>query len=126
EGSGYYLHIEPSEVFLGGGIYIPDSDQLKRIRKAIASKPQDFLAVVRNPSLKRMFGSIEGDRLRRIPQGYDPGDPMADWLRLKQFFVGASFPVGKCHSPRFVDEVAKGFRVATPLVRFLNKALADS
>src|SRR3990172_12590450 len=38
EGSGFYLHIEPGEVFLGAGLYMPGSDQLKAIRKAIVEK----------------------------------------------------------------------------------------
>jgi uncharacterized protein (TIGR02453 family) len=123
EGSGYYLHIDPSEVFLGGGIYMPDGDQLKRIRKAIAERSDEFLSIVKAPSFKRRFGKIEGEQLRRVPQGYDPEHPMADWLRFKQFFVGASFPVARCHSAQFVDDVAKAFQTATPLVRFLNSAV---
>lgn len=123
EGSGYYLHIEPAEVFLGGGIYMPDGDQLKKIRKAIAGNPDEFLAIIKNPRLKRTFGKLEGEQLRRVPRGYDPEHPMADWLRFKQFFVGSSIAVSKCHSPKFVNEVARAFETATPLIRFLNEAL---
>lgn len=123
EGSGYYLHIEPTEVFLGGGIYMPDGDQLKKIRKAIAANPDEFLDVINDPRLKRTFGKLEGEQLRRVPRGYDPEHPMADWLRFKQFFVGSSFAVSKCHSPKFVIEVAKAFETATPLIRYLNNAL---
>src|SRR3972149_10768324 len=31
-GSGYYLHIEPGECFVGAGIYMPDGEMLKSIR----------------------------------------------------------------------------------------------
>ncbi|MEX1140088.1 MAG: DUF2461 domain-containing protein [Bacteroidota bacterium] len=123
EGSGYYLHIEPGEVFLGGGIYMPDGDQLKKIRKGIVGKPDEFLSIVKDPILKRTFGKLDGEQLRRVPRGYEPEHPMADWLRFKQFFVGSSFAVSKCHSPKFVSEVAKAFELATPLIRFLNKAV---
>jgi len=50
EGSGYYLHIEPGEVFIGGGIYMPDNDQLKKIRSAIADHSGQFLSIVRTRS----------------------------------------------------------------------------
>jgi len=123
EGSGYYLHIEPGEVFLGGGIYMPDGDQLKKIRKAIVEMPGEFLAIVKNSTLKRTFGKLEGEQLRRVPRGYDPEHAMADWLRFKQFFVGSSFAVSKCYSVKFTDEVARAFKIATPLIRFLNEAL---
>lgn len=123
EGSGYYLHIEPAEVFLGGGIYMPDGDQLKKIRKAIAENPDGFLSVINSSQLKHTFGKLEGEQLKRVPRGYDPEHPMANWLRFKQFFVGSSFAVSKCHSPKFVNEVAEAFETATPLIRYLNEAL---
>ena len=59
--AGYYFHIEPGEVFLGGGIYMPDSGQLKKIRAAIANRSEEFSSIVDNKSFKRKFGGLEGD-----------------------------------------------------------------
>lgn len=123
EGSGYYLHIEPGEVFLGGGIYMPDGDQLKKIRKAIVSQDDKFVAIVTGRQFKKQFGGIEGEKLQRVPQGYPPDHPMAEWLKHKQFFVYAQWPESKSHQRSFVKEVAKVFEDATPLVRFLNNAM---
>ncbi len=123
EGSGYYLHIEPGEVFYGGGIYMPDGDQLKKIRKAIAERREEFLDIIGDKTFKRSFKKIEGEKLQRVPQGYEPDHPMADWLKLKQFFVGASLSEETCRTPRFVNVIARGFETATPLVKFLNNAL---
>lgn len=123
EGSGYYVHIEPGEVFVGTGIYMPDSDQLKKIRKAMATYPGEFLSIVHNPGMKRMMGGIEGEKLQRVPKGYEPDHPMAEWLKLKQFFVGRSLPAKACHSKTFVSQVARSFEAASPLVNFLNNAL---
>src|ERR1700741_1275629 len=39
ESAGYYVHIEPGEIYLGGGIYMPSGPQLKKIRSAIAKQP---------------------------------------------------------------------------------------
>lgn len=124
EGSGYYLHIEPGEVFLGGGIYMPDSDQLKKIRRVIADQSRRFLLIVEDRKFKRRFGKIEGEKLRRVPQGYEPDHPMAEWLKYKQFFVGSGWPEARCHRRAFVNEIAKAFEDATPLVRFLNEAMS--
>ncbi|MBI2619103.1 MAG: DUF2461 domain-containing protein [Ignavibacteriales bacterium] len=124
EGSGYYLHIEPGEVFVGAGIYMPLGEQVKKIRAGIANRDSEFLRLVRDPRLRRMFGELEGDQLRRVPQGYGADHPMADWLRYKQFFVGISWPVSRCYSPRFTREIARAFATATPLVRFLNNAIS--
>ena len=123
EGSGYYLHVEPGEIYLGGGIYMPDGDQLKRIRRQIAEQQDEFIIIVKNRDFRRLFGTIEGDRLQRIPPGYPADHPMAEWLKLKQFFVGLSWPEKKCYSRSFVDDAARVFERATPFVKFLNEAL---
>ena len=123
EGSGYYLHIEPGEVFLGGGIYMPDGDQLKKIRKAIADQPERFLSIVGQKNFKKVFGKLQGEKLQRVPQGYEPDHPMAEWLKHKQFFVWVEWPETKCLREKFVEDVAGVFKSATPMVRFLNEAM---
>jgi len=122
EGSGYYVHIEPGEIYVGGGIYMPDGDQLKKIRRAISEKDDEFLSIVKNRKFAKLFGKIEGDALKRIPQGYEDGHPMSEWLKLKQFFVGVEWKEGRCYRAGFVKEVAEVFETASPLVEFLNEA----
>ncbi len=122
-GSGYYFHVEPGEVFIGGGIYMPDSGQLKGIRRAIAQHADEFLSILGNRTFKKQFGKLEGDRLQRIPKGYDETHPMAEWLKLKQFFVGKSMAESSCHRPVLVETVATLCKDAAPLVKFLNRAV---
>lgn len=122
-GSGYYFHIEPGEVFFGGGIYMPDSDQLKGIRAAIAHHGEEFLAILNNRRFKKRFGKLEGNTLRRIPKGYDESHPMAEYLKFKQFFVGVALPESTCTKASLVDTVAAIAKDADPLVKFLNRAV---
>jgi uncharacterized protein (TIGR02453 family) len=122
-GSGYYLQIEPGEFFVGGGIYLPDGDQLKKIRKAIAARGEEFLSIVENRQFKKRFAPFGWTKLQRIPKGYDENHAMADWLKFKQFFVGVSFPESRCYSESLIDEAAGICEEASPLVRFLNKSL---
>jgi uncharacterized protein (TIGR02453 family) len=123
EGSGYYLHIEPGEVFLGAGIYIPDNDQLKKIRKALDIKAIEFLRIIKKTRFKKLFGLPDGNKLQRVPQGYPADHPMAEWLKLKQFFVGVEYDDKICRTSDFISTVSIVFQTATPLVRFLNNAL---
>jgi uncharacterized protein (TIGR02453 family) len=123
EGSGFYLHIEPDEVFLGGGIYMPDGDQLKKIRRAIVGQPERFLSIMGQKDFKKAFGKLQGEKLQRAPQGYEPDHPMAEWLKYKQFFVWVEWPESKCRREKFIADVARVFESATPMVRFLNEAM---
>lgn len=119
-GSGYYVHIEPGECFVGAGTYMPDGPQLKHIRNALSNNGRSFLSIVKNRTFTRRFGTIKGERLIRMPKGFDEEDPMAEWLKLKQFFVGASLPESACHTASFLPKIVSHFEVAAPFVRFLN------
>ena len=123
EGSGYYLQIAPSEVFLGGGIYIPDGDQLKSIRHAISAQSEEFLRIIKNTAFRKQFGALEGNRLQRVPTGYSTEDSLAEFLKLKQFFVGLQFKDDDCEDEQFVNLCLKVCKTAAPFVDFLNKAV---
>jgi uncharacterized protein (TIGR02453 family) len=122
-GSGYYIQIEPGEFFVGGGIYLPDGDQLKKIRNAIATHGEEFLSIVENRRFKKRFAPYDWSKLQRVPKGYNANHPMADWLMFKQFFVGVSLPESKCYHESLLDETAQICEEAAPLVRFLNRGL---
>jgi uncharacterized protein (TIGR02453 family) len=123
EGAGYYVHVAPGEVFIGGGIYMPDNDQLKKIRKAIAERSDDFSAVLNDKKFKKMFGSLQGEKLSRMPKGYAENHPMVEWLKFKQFFVGFEWKEELCYKKEFLKKSAEAFKVCTPLIRFLNEAM---
>jgi uncharacterized protein (TIGR02453 family) len=121
-GSGFYLEINPDECYCGGGIYLPDGDQLKKIRKAIANRGEEFLEIVEDRGFKKKFAPFDWAKLKRVPQGYDQLHPMAEWLKYKQFFVGCGWPVARCSRPSFLEDIAGTCEQAAPLARFLNSA----
>lgn len=123
ESAGLYVHIEPGEVFLGGGIYMPDGAQIKMIRSGVASRSKEFLAIVEGKGFRKRFGALRGDRLSRAPLGYPPDHPMIEWLRWKQYFVAEEWPEKSSAGKDFVRKVAESFSVMMPLVNFLNAAL---
>jgi len=123
EGAGYYLHLEPGEIYIGGGIYMPPNRQLRAIRRAIAERSEEFLRIIEAASFRRRFTEIEGDKLQRVPQGFDSNHPMADWLKFKWLYAGVTWPEEKCLTSDFPIEAAKLYRQVTPLVRFLNSAI---
>jgi|ERR1041384_1186393 uncharacterized protein (TIGR02453 family) len=121
--AGYYLHIEPGQVFLGGGMYMPDSNQLKNIRGAISDHQSKFRSIVEDKSFKKKFGGLEGEKLKRNPLGYSADHPMIEWLKYKQFFSGVEWEEKSCYSPRMVGSVVDVYKGLLPLIRFLNEAM---
>lgn len=121
--AGYYLHIEPGETYLGGGIYMPESSQLRVIRKAMDNESDRFLSILEDDNFQKAFGTLEGDKLSRVPRGYPVDHPLAEYLKYKSVFVGATFSESACRKREFVAQAARVFETVSPLVQFINDAL---
>ncbi len=123
DSAGYYVHIEPRAVYVGGGIYMPDGDQLRRLRRAIADRAGEFRSIVQSRTFTKHFGGIEGEKLQRVPRGFEGDHPMAEWLKHKQIYTGAEWGEKECYSRDFVKKLAKAYKDLYSFIRFLNKAL---
>ncbi len=121
--AGYYVHIEPEGIYAGGGIYMPDGGQLKKIRKAIAENGREFLAIVEGKKFRKTFGTLEGNKLQRAPLGTPVDHPMIEWLKYKQFYAGVEWKAERSGSARFVQDLVGVYEELLPLIRFLNASL---
>jgi uncharacterized protein (TIGR02453 family) len=124
EAPGLYVGIQPGEVFIGGGVYMPSSDQLKAFRKSMVDHPDDFLAVINDRRFKREFGSIQGEKLAKAPLGYPRDHPMIEHLKHKQFYVGKEYSdESMVLKPGFLKLVVQVFTDTMPFVRWLASAM---
>lgn len=121
--AGFYIEIDPEGVYAGGGIYMPNGQQLKKIRRAIAEQSERFLAVVDGGPFKKTFGTLEGAKLQRAPLGFPADHPMIEWLKFKQFYSGVELKTDVCYSAKFVMRLVALYEGLYPMVRFFNEAL---
>jgi len=119
---GYYLHIDPQEVFLGVGIWHPDSHTLRSIRDAIDQEPTAWKRAVKNKAFRNQF-DLAGDRLKRPPQGYSADHPLIDDLKWKDFIGVCSLDHEDILLPSLVQETTQAFRAAKSYMAFLCRAI---
>ncbi len=119
---GYYVHIAPGEVFLGAGMWRPDSDSLRKIRERIAAKPAEWRRAVGGAAFKRQF-TIAGESLTRPPRGFDKDHECIEDIKRKSFIAVRDLPAEAPLSKGFQRTVESSFRNAEPLMRFLCKAV---
>lgn len=118
---GYYLHIEPGKSFLAGGIYMPESAVLKEVRKEISLYGDSFLKILNNKDFKKHFPELDQDeKLKKIPQGFEKEDPMADYLKLKNFIVIYQLKDEEVLDQNAVKNMNKIFTLIKPFNDFLN------
>ena len=119
---GYYVHIAPDEVFIGVGMWRPDSGALSAIRDRIVARPAEWQRASRDASFRRHF-KLSGESLTRPPRGYDKDHEHIDDIKRKSFIavrnLAADAPLGQ----GFQKTVEASFRSGEPFMRFLCKAV---
>lgn len=121
---GFYLHLAPDEIFMGAGLWRPPSPALAKIRHAIDKKPKQWQAAKDDPGFTKAIGHLgEGNPLTRAPKGYDEDHPMIEDLKKRSFFMVTQGTHKQAARPDFVARVAAIFQDASPVVRFLTRAV---
>lgn len=114
---GFYLHLEPGDCMGGGGLWHPDAPALQKVRDRIVKCTKEWKTVVDGKI------SIDGDRLKRPPAGYDPEHPFVEDLKRKDIYTMTQFSEREVCAPDFLDRYTEACRAAAPLMQFLTKAL---
>jgi len=120
---GFYVHLAPDEVFIGGGIWKPDNNSLDKIRNRIAEKPEQWSGVIKDTAFSNYFGELQGESLKRPPRGFDPNDPHIEDLKRKSYIAFRHVKPQSALKPAFINEAEKAFATAMPLMHFITSAL---
>ncbi len=121
--AGYYLHIEPDNYFLAGGVYMPPSPVLRAIRNEIYHNLQEFKEILAAKSFKKYFGEIEGAKLISPPRGFPKEFTGADLLKYKDYNVLHYLTEQQLTDKDFISYAVIIFREMMPFNRFLNQAV---
>lgn len=127
EKSGHYLHIEPGKSFIASGIYLPEAPVLKEIRKEISVFKDDFLKAIDHKDFKKYYGELDREHeLKKIPQGFEKEDPMAEYLKLKSF-IGVHHLTNKdVMDKNAAENFTAIMNSAKPLNDFLNAPFSNT
>jgi uncharacterized protein (TIGR02453 family) len=119
---GFYLHIEPGDVFLGLGSWHPASDELKKYRDHIVAKPAPYQDAIEHEPFTEKY-ELVGDSLSRPPRGFDKEHPLIEELKRKDFIAVCQLDESFLYEDDLCKKVASLYGRAQPLQRFLCEAL---
>lgn len=123
---GYYIHIEPEQSFLAGGLYMPPPDLLKAVRNEIYFNADLFKAIINHPDFTKFFGKLDDfDKLSRPPKGFDPDWPDIDLLKYKSYVVTHHLRNEAFLKAAPEDLVLRVFKALYPLNVFLRRAMGN-
>lgn len=116
---GGYFSLGPGEIFVGGGMWHPEPGRLAAWRQLVATDPERVRVAVDDPAFVAAFGSLDGERLTRVPRGYPPDHPLADLLRLKDVTFGRRLSDAEALAPSLPDTIVDALAAAMPVLRLL-------
>jgi uncharacterized protein (TIGR02453 family) len=118
-GPGGYFHLQPGEVYLGGGMWHPEPARLAALRARIANEPDEVHKAIDDPAFVATFGDVHGDSLKRVPAGYPQDHPDAALLKLKDFTFGRRLSDDEALSADLPHILADALADAVPVLRLL-------
>ncbi|MDQ3898273.1 MAG: DUF2461 domain-containing protein [Actinomycetota bacterium] len=120
---GGYISFSAEGLFVGGGLYMPDADQLRRFRAAVddGASGSELASIV---ATLRKDGYDVGARevLKTAPKGYPKDHPRIELLAHKGIVMSKSWAVGAWLGTRKAkDRVVAGLEAARPLHTWLER-----
>ena len=123
-GPGYYLHIQPGESMLAGGVYMPEPDKLKKIRQEVYYNAEEFKSILNEKTTKKYFNGLsDWDKQKLAPRDFPKDFPDIDLLKYRHYTVTHMIDDKQVVKQDFSKMVVKVFGLMKPLNDFLERAL---
>jgi uncharacterized protein (TIGR02453 family) len=122
-GAGYYLQVSPTEVLIAAGVYMPPKEQLLAIRRHLLEHHEEFRRLIENRRLRAKMDLHDPASLSRPPKGFPAEHAAIEWIKWRQWGVMATLPIEEALKPTLPKLVEERFRLARPLVDYLNEPL---
>lgn len=124
--AAYYFHIEEGASFAGGGLWMPESALLLKVRKEIHYFFPDLTEILEKPDFKKYYGALdieEGQKLSRPPKGFEADDPAIEFIKLKSFTTSAPISDDLLTSKNLVENISVRLEALKPFIQFINRGL---
>jgi uncharacterized protein (TIGR02453 family) len=121
---GYYISIGArAQSMVAGGLYNPTPEQLDQFRQAIDQDATEFKQLTAAKEFVEAFGTLEGERLKTAPKGYDRAHSEIELLQLKQIIVVQRFSNEDVLGAHFEGQVMQACRAMRPFLDYLSGIL---
>ena len=126
--AGYYFHLEPGASFIGGGLWMPEPADVKKVRQEIDYNWDQFQSIIGAKGFQNIYGDVYQHpdiSLSTAPKGYEKDHPAIGFLKLKCFTASAKIADKELMSKNFVRNTSEKLIALKPLNEFLNRALQE-
>lgn len=110
---------------MGGGIWDPSPDTLKKIRQEIDYNSAGLKKIINGREFIKQFRKIAGDKLSRPPKGYEADNPNIEFLKFKQLYIQKNLEDDLVLSRHLIPEILKSYKAALPFFTYFDVAMGE-
>lgn len=122
---GLYIESGPEKLGIYGGVYMPDTLQVKKIRHHIINNKEEFKKIINNKIFKQKFDEIQGEKHKRLYKEFLEAAKDQPLLFNKQWYHFAYLSASIITSNNLIDTILEYNKAALPLKYFLADALSS-
>ena len=123
--AGYFVHIEPGNCMVGGGVWQTSPEYLKKIRQEISYSFDEINGIILSNKFQKTFPSgIQGQsKLKKFTKIKKKREEVIELLKLKGFcsqeIISDKLLTGK----DAIKTIINYFETTKPLIDYINKAI---
>lgn len=126
--AGYYFHCAPGNSFAGGGLWMPEAKELKKLRQEVDYNADEFEGLTREKNFLKIYDDLyQGDdvRLSSVPKGYEKDHPLIRYLKLKSFIAEMPISDEELTSSSLHKKTVAAYAALQPMINFINRAVRE-
>ncbi len=117
--AGLYIEIGPEFLGIYTGSYMPEKEQLIKIREKIAAEPKAFEKIINAKAFKESFGEVRGEKSKILPKELKEAAKGQELIYNKQFYLMHQVDAEKILDNDLLSYVVNHFKSAAQFNRFL-------
>lgn len=116
----FYLELNPEKVEIYMGAFFPDTELLLAHRQHIRKNLKTFNALITEKKFKKMYGEMQGEDQKRLPQLFQSALKQQPLLLKKEFYFYASLDIEEIFKKNFLKKVAAYYNEGYPFLKFMR------
>lgn len=116
---GMALRLSHEKIWIMGGSYGPEKEVLYRMRRALVADPDSIETLLMDPTFSKTFGSIQGEKSKRIPKEWKAAAEKQALILHKNFYFMAEESPDLIADERLVDRLMDYYHAMRPMNEYL-------
>lgn len=123
--SGFYIHLEPNNCIIAGGVYCAPTNVLNKLRKGIYDNIDEYKAIVEDEKFKKYFKTVGEEKMKVTPKGYDKNDPNVEYIKCKDFTFWCNLSDDFFYKENVLEEIKDIFVQTKRYSDFVNPIITE-